>query len=474
MEIDVSRVKDIYLMGIGGVAMGNLAGMLKSTGRNVRGSDRQLYSPMKEYLEGLNIDLKIGYSPENLIPEPELIIVGNVITRDNPEAQEMLKRKIQYISMPEAIRQFFLKGKEVIVVAGTHGKTTTTALIGWILKSAGKDPGVFLGGVSKDFNSGFYPGKGRYFVIEGDEYDTAFFDKGPKFLHYRPEALALTTIEFDHGDIYKDISEIKEAFKKLVSIIPPDGFIAYGNYSDSVRDVLDGINIKRVSCGEKGTWDYKDVTVRDGRTEFTVLKNGSIYEKFRWKQSGIHNIRNCLLAIAISEHLGLSEKEIQEGVESFSGVKRRQEEVGEFSGVLIIDDFAHHPTEVRETIAAIKLRYRKRRLWAVFEPRSNTSRRNFFQELYPDAFIEADRVIISGVFNRDAIDEEKRLNPEQIVFDLKGRGREAFYIESVDEIVEFLLKNTQKGDVVLIMSNGSFGGIVERLKKKFANKKLDE
>lgn len=466
MVADFENLKSIYLMGIGGVGMGNLAGMLQSMGKHVSGSDRQLYSPMKEYLEGLNIDLKIGFRAENLTPEPELIIVGNVIARDNPEAQEMLKRNIPYISMPEAIRQFFLKYKEVIVVAGTHGKTTTTALLGWILKSAGKDPSVLLGGVSKDFDSGFYHGKGRYFVIEGDEYDTAFFDKGPKFLHYMPRNLVLTTIEFDHGDIYKDISEIKEAFKKLLYLIPPDGFIAHGNYAESVRDVLDGINTQRVSCGEKGIWDYKEVTVKGGWTEFTVLKKGLDYGRFRWKQSGIHNIRNCLLAIAISEHLGLSHKDIQEGVESFAGVKRRQEEIGEFSGVLIIDDFAHHPTEVRETISAIKLKYPERRLWAVFEPRSNTSRRNFFQKIYPESFLHSDKVIISEVFNKEGIEDERRLEPEKLVEGLKQQGGDAIFIPSVDAIVEHLKRQTESGDVILIMSNGSFGGIVERLKKE--------
>ncbi len=466
MEVDFRTLRTIYLMGIGGVGMGNLAGMLRSIGKQVSGSDKEIYSPMKEYLEELKIDIKIGFKAENLNPPPDLIIVGNVVRRDNPEVEEMLRKKIPYISMPEAIRQFFLRGKEVIVVAGTHGKTTITALLGWILKSAGKDPNVLLGGVSKNFNSGFYLGKGRHFVIEGDEYDTAFFDKRQKFLHYSPQNLLLTTIEFDHGDIYKDISEIKESFRKLLKLIPSDGFIAYGCYSESVKELVDGINVDKVSCGEGGLWDYKGVSVKGNWIEFTVLKNGLEYGKFKWSESGIHNIRNCLLAIAVSEHLGLNYKDIQAGVESFSGVKRRQETVGEFSGILVIDDFAHHPTEVRETISAIKLRYPRRQLWAVFEPRSNTSRRNFFQKLYPEAFVQADRVIISGVFNRDAIDKEMRLNPEQIVIDLKQRGRNAFYIESVNEIVDFLRKNASSGDVILIMSNGSFGGIVEKLKEE--------
>lgn len=465
MDLDLRKIRSVYLMGIGGVGMGNLAGMLKSTGKHVLGSDRQIYSPMKEYLENLNIDLKIGFRAENLTQEPDLIIVGNVIRRDNPEVEEMLRRNIPYLSMPEAIRQFFLKDKEVIVVAGTHGKTTTTALLGWILKCAGLEPGVFLGGVSKDFNSGYYPGRGRYFVIEGDEYDTAFFDKGPKFLHYTPRNLILTTIEFDHGDIYRSMDEIKNTFRQLIEILPPDGFIVYGSNSVTTREVLNGIGVKCVSAGEGGFWDFKDIRIINGYTEFTAIKNQRVYGKFRWKKCGLHNVRNCLMAIAISEHLGINLSDIQAGIESFQGVKRRQEEIGEFEGVLLIDDFAHHPTEVKETIAAIKLRYPERRLWAVFEPRSNTSRRNLFQKVYPDAFIQADSVIISGVFNREAIEEDKRLNPQEIVLDLQKKGKESYYIESVERIVEFLEKNARTGDVILIMSNGSFGGIVERLKQ---------
>ncbi len=464
MEIDFRQLRTVYLMGIGGVGMGNLAGMLKSMGKQVSGSDRQIYSPMKEYLEGLEIDIKIGFKAENLNPPPDLIIVGNVIRRDNPEVEEMQRRKIPYISMPEAIKEFFLRGRETIVVAGTHGKTTTTALLGWILKVAGKDPGVMLGGLSKNFDSGFFLGNGKYFVIEGDEYDTAFFDKEPKFLHYSPKNLLLTTIEFDHGDIYKDISQIQKSFRKLLELLPSDGFLAYGSYSEYVRQVVEGVNVDKVSCGEGGLLDYRDVSVKGEWTEFTVLRNGRNYGRFRWKQSGFHNIRNCLLTIAVAEHLGIEHGDIRLGIETFEGVRRRQETVGEFSGVLVIDDFAHHPTEVKETISAIKLKYPERRLWAVFEPRSNTSRRNFFQKLYPEAFLQADRVIISGVFMKDAIDKEERLNPEKIILDLKECGRDAFYIESVDEIVEFLKRKATRGDVILIMSNGSFGGIVEKLK----------
>jgi len=454
MDINFEQLRSVYLMGIGGV------------GIHVSGSDRQLYSPMKEYLEGLNIQVKIGFREENLNPEPELIIVGNVITRDNPEAQEMLRRNIPYISMPEAIRQFFLKGKDVIVVAGTHGKTTTTALLGWILKCAGKEPGVLLGGVSKDFNSGFYLGKGKHFVIEGDEYDTAFFDKVPKFLHYTPHNLILTTIEFDHGDIYRNLEEVKNSFRRLVQIIPEDGCIVYGSYSVTAGEVLEGVRCSCISAGEDGLWDFKAL-IKNGYTECTAVRNKKNYMRFRWKKYGLQNIRNCLMAIAMSEHLGLSPEDIQKGIESYEGVKRRQEEIGEFGGVLLIDDFAHHPTEVKETISGIKLRYPERRLWAVFEPRSNTSRRNFFQKLYPDAFMDADGTIISDIFNRDAINEDERLNPWQIVLDLNKRGKNAFFIESVDKIVEFLKWNAKKSDVILIMSNGSFGGIVEKLRRAF-------
>lgn len=463
MPVDISKINRIYLMGIGGVAMGNLAGLLKAIGKVVRGSDRQLYSPMKEYLEGLGIDLKMGFSPQNLDPVPDLVIVGNVITRDNPEAQEMMRREIPYMSLPEALREFFLKGREVIVIAGTHGKTTTTALVGWILKYAGFEPGVFLGGISRDFNSGFYFGRGRYFVIEGDEYDTAFFDKRPKFLHYNPRYLGVTTIEFDHGDIYKNLEDIKNAFRKLIELIPSDGCVLYNNSSGTVKDVIRYSRATTVALYEGGEWNYKVKWIKNGITEFVVFKNGEEFGEFRWEKFGEHNIKNALLAIAICDRLGVKLRELQDGIESFRGVKRRQEEVGEINGVLLIDDFAHHPTEVKETIRAVKMRYPGRRLWALFEPRSNTSRRNFFQELYPEAFSEAEITIISGVYNKERIGEKERLDPEKIAEKIKKKGKKADYIEDVDRIVSFVLKGIKRGDVVLVMSNGDFGGVVKKL-----------
>jgi len=465
MEIDFKKVKKVYLLGIGGVGMGNLAGMLKESGKVVSGSDRQIYSPMKEYLEGIGVDLKIGFKPENLKEKPDLVIVGNVITRDNPEAQEMLRQNIPFVSMPEAIREFFLKDRKVIVIAGTHGKTTTTALLGWLLYSSGRSPGVLLGGVSKNFNSGFFLGGGEYFVIEGDEYDTAFFDKGPKFLHYHPRILVLTTIEFDHGDIYRDLDAVKGSFRRLVQTLPPDGFIVYGSYSDNVRDVINSSFIPSVSAGEQGFWDYREVVFKDNYTEFTVIKDKKIFGRFKWKMWGLHNIRNALLAMAVAEYAGLQPEEIARGLLTFEGVKRRQEIIGEFNGVLLIDDFAHHPTEVRETISAVKKRYPDRRIWAVFEPRSNTSRRRFFQDLYPGAFMEADCIIISDVFNKNAIEDGFRLAPEKIVEELQKRGKKAEFIASPEGIVKFLKDNTDNGDVVLVMSNGSFGGLIEMLKQ---------
>lgn len=464
----IKDAKDIYLMGIGGIAMGNLAGMLKAIGKNVRGSDKEIYSPMKEYLQSLNIDIKIGFNPSNLAKVPDLVVVGNVISRDNPEIKEVLRRNIPYISMPECIRMLFLEGKSVIVVAGTHGKTTTTALLGWLLTSSSKDPGIFLGGLSKNLNSGFRIGRGELFVIEGDEYDTAFFDKKPKFLHYMPGYLALTTIEFDHGDIYRDINEIKRAFSKLVALVPDQGFIAYGSYSENNAELVKALGCEKASCGEGGDWSFLDPRIVQGWTEFLVLKGGERFGKFRWRQCGIHNIRNALLAIALSDRLGLSYEEIKRGMESFEGVKRRQEEIGEFSGILIIDDFAHHPTEVRETIASMRLKYPDRRLWAVFEPRSNTSRRNFFQALYPQSFMAADKIIISGVYNKDKINQEERLDPEKITIELKSHNKDALFIDSVDEIVQHLKERAKRGDLILCMSNGGFGGIIEKLKEAFS------
>jgi UDP-N-acetylmuramate: L-alanyl-gamma-D-glutamyl-meso-diaminopimelate ligase len=440
--------------------------MLQARGFRVTGSDQNVYPPMSTQLEALGIELRQGFSPEHLADQPDLIVVGNAVSRSNPEVQAMLERGIPFLSFPQALAEFFLPDRHPIVVVGTHGKTTTAALMAWVLETAGLDPSYMIGGIPRNFEANYKLGNGAFFVIEGDEYDTAFFDKGPKFLHYRPRSAILTSVEFDHADIYRDLDHVQEAFRRFARILPPDGYLAAGIDFPHVVDLLPTVSCTWEGYGftDLAQWRASDETWSNGGGHFVVHHQGQLIGSMRWELSGRHNIQNALGVIAVASHLGVPLARLQQALESFVGVKRRQEVRGVVRDITLIDDFAHHPTAIRETLAALRTRYDGRRLWAIFEPRSATSRRATFQQDFVEAFAHADRVVIAGLFNPDAIPPEARLSPEQLAADIARRWlNTAVYLPQVAAIVQHVAAEARAGDVIVIMSNGGFGGIHEKL-----------
>jgi len=474
-NINLDDVKHIHLIAICGTAMGALAGMLKKKSFKITGSDEGVYPPMSDYLRDLGIEIMEGFSPGNLDVNPDLIIVGNTVKRTNPEAQEMVRRNIPYIHLPKALSEYFLKPKHPIVIAGTHGKTTTTALCAWVLESAKIDPGFLVGGILKNYNSNAKVGEGEFFVIEGDEYDSAYYDKVPKFYHYKPKTGIITSVEFDHGDIYRDIEHIKSAFTNFVKLIPTDGFLVACADFPHVHDVIKLAKCEVVTYGFHEGADIRliDVKLDENGGKFSLFRKGRKISHFHTPLWGRHNVENAAAVAITCLHHGLSIKEIQTGFDTFQGVKRRQEILAIVDDIIIIDDFAHHPTKVRETVRAVRARYPGRRLFSVYEPRTNTSRRNFFQDVYPKSFDGSDFVLIAPVYHPHQIEKEKLMNPAKLAEDIGKRGIEAHHLENVNEIIEYLVKNTKSGDVILIMSNGGFGGIYKKLPRNLTMKKRE-
>jgi UDP-N-acetylmuramate: L-alanyl-gamma-D-glutamyl-meso-diaminopimelate ligase len=459
------QTKTIYLMGICGTGMASLAGMLKQEGYSVTGSDQNVYPPMSRLLEDLSIPVLKGYNPANLDPPPDLVVVGNVITRDNPEALQLSRLAIPYISLPQALKHFALKGKSTIVVAGTHGKTTTSALVAWVLEKAGMDPGFMIGGIVNNFQRNFKIGDGPFFIVEGDEYDTAFFDKGSKFLHYSPWIMVLSSIEFDHADIFRDLEHLVQTFRRLIDLIPSDGLLIINGDDPIVVSEAGRAKCPVITCGlNRGLqWRAVDLTPYKEFTQVRILRKGKEYASLLTPLYGIHNISNLLSAVAVSEFLGIDTSILSEAVSNFAGVRRRQELKGEKAGVLVLDDFAHHPTAVEKTIGAVREKYGARRLIAVFEPRSNSSRRKVFQERYASSFDMADLVFIPEPPMMEKIPEGERFSSVRLVDSLNERGLKAFYFTHSDNLLKELLTQVRKGDVVLFMSNGSFDHIHDRL-----------
>lgn len=465
-KLKFNNCQHIHLMGICGTGMGAIAGMLKNLGFKVTGSDDNVYPPISEHLKNLGIPIIKGYKGENLLPNPDLVIVGNVISKNNPEASALLNSNIPYISFPEALYQFFMYDKKRIVVAGTHGKTTTSSLIAWLLESAKKDPSFMIGGILKNFDSNSKLGNSNFFVVEGDEYDTAFFDKVPKFLHYFPNIGVLTTIEFDHADIYKDFEAVKEAFKKFITLIPEDGIFIPCIDDPTIKELLplSKSSIFTYGFSKEAYFRADDIKFCERGMEFSLIINNNFIKKVYLPLWGYHNVKNTVAGVAVAYKLGLSIDEIQEGLNNFKGIKRRQEIRAIINNITIIDDFAHHPTEVKETISAIRGKYKDRRIWAVFEPRSNTSMRNVFQKEFESSFDGTNiKVIIADVFAPYKVPENHRFSPQELVSNLKKRGIDACHIGEVDNIVSHLKINAKEGDVILIMSNGGFGNIYEKL-----------
>ena len=464
----------VHFIAVCGVGMASLAGLLQSKGYRVTGSDQNIYPPMSTYLESIGIEVLAGYREQHLCPKPDLVVIGNAVSAGNPEAQHVLNLNIPYISFPQALGRFLIGSRHSFVIAGTHGKTTTAALAAWVLTKAGLDPGFFVGGVPLNFKSGWRPGKGAHVVIEGDEYDSAFFDKGPKFLHYKPRHVILTSIEFDHADIYRDLEHLKSAFKRLIELIPADGkLVACSDYA-AVLEVASAWPGRLITYGQNcgAHWQAANVSVSEGRSFFEPRYLGKSDGRLEVGLIGSHNVQNALSLYAMARELGVEQKKLADGFATFAGVKRRQEIKGSARGVLVIDDFAHHPTAVRETIDAVRAAYPGRRVWAIFEPRSNTSRRNIFERAYSEALVRADRIVVAGVHQPEKVPDGQRLSVEKVVAGinvLAGDPR-AEFIARTDEIALDVAENAVSGDVVVVMSNGRFDGVQEKILEALARR----
>ncbi|WP_426732536.1 UDP-N-acetylmuramate:L-alanyl-gamma-D-glutamyl-meso-diaminopimelate ligase [Myxococcus faecalis] len=467
--LEPGSVRRVHLVGVAGTGMGSFAGMLKAAGYEVTGSDENVYPPMSDMLKAWGIPAASPYRPENLdAANPDLVIIGNVIRRVNPEATAVRERGLQQMSFPAALGSLFLERSHSIVVAGTHGKTTTSSLMAHVLVEAGKDPSFLVGGVTQNYAGNYRVGKGAHFVVEGDEYDTAYWDKGSKFLHYRPRTAILTSVEFDHADIFRDLPHYEATFEKFVRLIPEDGqLVVCAAYPNAVKLSREGCKGRVVTyiAKEGADADYipKNVTFGPEGARFDVVERGAVLGTVTLPMGGLHNVENALSVIAAARGLGLSFDEIASGLATFRGVKRRQEPRGEPGGILVVDDFAHHPTAVRETIAAIHHRYPTRRLWAIFEPRSNTSRRNIHQEDYAHAFTGAARASLKVPERHDKVPVGEELDVRKLVADLQAQGLAAEGSTDVQAMVDLVARESQPGDILLVMSNGAFGGFIEKL-----------
>jgi UDP-N-acetylmuramate: L-alanyl-gamma-D-glutamyl-meso-diaminopimelate ligase len=457
----------IHFIGICGTAMATVAALLKRQGHDVAGSDQNVYPPMSDFLRAEEIPILSPFSADHIGDAVDLVVVGNAISRGNPELEAVLEKRIRYCSLPEAIRDHFLWTSRSIVIAGTHGKTTTTALTGWLLAHANRDPSVLVGGIVLNFGDGgssYRAGGGIDFVLEGDEYDSAFFDKTAKFLKYLPQIAVINNIEFDHADIYVDLDAVRLAFRRLVSLVPRNGLLLLGHDSPdaaALRDVAVS-PVETFGTTEGATWRAGDIEHADGMTSFTVSHHGETIGRFRSPLLGAHNVRNALAAIAVGRSVGIAAGDLSAGLQAFKGVKRRLEIIGVGREVTVMDDFAHHPTAVHETLTALRSGYRSRRIWAVFEPRSASSCRRVFQDDFARAFGAADEVVVAAVF-RSLLPEAERLSEERLVADLRAQGQRARYIREVDDIVRTITAEHRPGDIVVLMSNGGFGGIHQKL-----------
>jgi UDP-N-acetylmuramate: L-alanyl-gamma-D-glutamyl-meso-diaminopimelate ligase len=464
--------KHVHLIGICGTAMASLAGMLRAQGHRVTGSDTAAYPPMSDQLRAMGIAILEPYAAANLDPRPDLVVVGNAISRGNVELERVLDERMPMTSMAALIHDEFLLGRERLVVCGTHGKTTTTSMLAWIYEVAAQrdatwKPSFLIGGVAENFGTSFHVQEGtRPFILEGDEYDTAFFDKGPKFLHYFPDAAILTHVEFDHADIYKDLDAVKTAFKRMVNLIPRRGRLVAFDGSENVSECCAKAfcAVERYGFAEGSMWRCVDMKM-GAATEWTLLREGKEFARLTLPMAGEHNALNATAAAALAAGQGVPVAAIVDALATFKSVKRRLEVKAEVAGVTVIDDFAHHPTAIRETLRALRGAYPGRRLWAVLEPRSNTLRRNVFELELVEALVLADEVVLAGVFKSEAIPAEERMHPEQVVAALRARGVPALLCEDADAIVSEAAPRMVAGDVVAILSNGGFGGIYEKLPK---------
>lgn len=471
MKISAQKtaVHHVHLLGIGGAAMAPVAGMLKERGFHVTGTDVNVYPPASTLLRSLGISWNEGYREENLAPVPDLAVIGNAISRGNAELERVLDEKIPYCSMPQLLEDYFIPGHTSMVIAGTHGKTTTTAMTAWIFHTAGRRPDFLIGGVAPNFGDRSYGlGGGEEFIIEGDEYDTAFFDKGPKFLHYHPDELILTSLEYDHADIYPDLASIALQFRRLVNLVPRRGRILIWGESRELREVAAKAfcRVETFGLAPDCDWFAGDIAWHDEATAFRVAYRGREIGRFQIPMAGRHNVMDALAAIALAHGRGVEVEAIERAMASFQSVRKRMEIKGDVDGVLVVEDFAHHPTAIRLTLEAARTRWAGRKIWAAVEPRSNTMRRKVFQDALPESLALAEAIFFGPVNRAQLLGEDERLSPESIAASLRARGRESRAFESAEAIAEHLALNATAGDLVLVMSNGGFDGLTAKLLEK--------
>ena len=475
MDLGSMRGKHVHLVGICGTAMASLAGMLKQRGVDVRGSDAAAYPPMSDYLASLGIPVAQPFDPANLDPAPDLVVVGNAISRGNVELEHVLNVRLPLVSMSQLVYDEFMRGHESLVVAGTHGKTTTTSMLAWIFQVAGREPSFLVGGIAENFGRSFALGNGKDFIIEGDEYDTAFFDKGPKFWHYFPDSVILTSVEFDHADIYRDLEAVKFAFRRLINLVPQRGRVIAWDGSENVSECVSKAfcAVERYGFAADSYWKISDVRYETAKTSWKVSREGKPWASFSFPLAGEYNVLNATAAAALAHSYGISTEKIAEALNGFRSVKRRLEVRAEIDGITIIDDFAHHPTAIAQTLKAVKTRYSGRRLWAVLEPRSNTLRRNVFQQELAESLAVADQVVMAAVFFKttDSLRPDERLDTNAVIAELGRSGKPARTLASVDEIVDVIANEAKPGDVIAILSNGGFGNIYEKLPARLRARK---
>lgn len=457
----------IHFIGICGTAMGAVAAAMKKQGWDVTGSDEKAYPPLSDFLREQGISISSGYSADNLPQQETLIVVGNAISRGNPELEAVLNRKLPYVSLPELLRNTFLRGRHNLIVSGTHGKTTTTSMLAWIFEHAGKNPSYLIGGLPHNLGQGACfreASSSSHFIIEGDEYDTAFFDKRSKFLHYLPELVIVNNIEFDHADIFSNLDEIKLSFQRLLQLVPSEGMILINGDDPNCRAITDSILAPIVEVGFSENVSNRILSPwqEEGRSGFDLLG-----ESFEIAMIGEYNLRNAAMAISAAHFYGIPLSSIKAALLEFKGIKRRQEIIGVVNEITLIDDFGHHPTAIHQTLKSLRARYQKNNIWAVFEPRSNTTRRAVFQKILPQAFAEADGTIISTDKRTTHLDASTRLNPEQLVHDIETMGKKGFYETTTEDIISRLQSLAKPGDVIVIFSNGSFDNLREKLLKSF-------
>jgi UDP-N-acetylmuramate: L-alanyl-gamma-D-glutamyl-meso-diaminopimelate ligase len=457
------KVQTVHMIAICGTGMGALACMLKELGLDVKGSDQNVYPPMSTFLEEKKVPVLQGFLPEHLTPQPDLIIVGNTVSEDNPQVVAMCENSLPCCSMPQAIQHFF-GNRKILLVTGTHGKTTTSSLLSWILHAANQDPSFFIGGIVQNFSSNYRIGDGSYMVVEGDEYDTAFFDKSPKFLHYHPSHTILTGIEFDHADIYRDLSHVKESFNRLIMGLSKESLLMAYRPNLNVQELIKNSQCRCQTYGDiHSHWHIQSIYYNTPLTQFDVYFDNQFFHQFQTPLMGEHNLANILAVIAIAKDLGINKTDLAKGIQTFQGIKRRQEIRGVKNGITVMDDFAHHPTAVLETLKAVKPFYANGRIIAVFEPRTNSSRRRVFQNIYPNVFYPADIVCVRQAPLLEKIPENERFSSQELVDMLKQKGQDAHYFESTDQIIAYVIQIAQPNDLVIIMSNGGFDNIHVRL-----------